>query len=154
MKKTVCSLLVILVILGAGYVSSANVKITESSLVRNAFGKVFPNAKAVKWEEDKKDFIVFFQDNKVANYCRLDAMGNFLEKGVAYTASLPTVIEDAIVARYEDAEEVDKYRVTLSDKTTAYLVVVENFSEYIEILVKDDGTVIRERQLPSEEDDD
>lgn len=149
-KLIVCTILT-LAIVGIGYTAFANVKLVDPAVL-SAFNKLFPEAQKVRWDEDGKAFMAFFENNKVASYCRLDASGNWMEKGVVHTKALPVIVEDAIVKLYEDAEEVEKYRVALPNDQKGYLVIIDNVSEYMELLVNDEGKVLRERSLPDEDD--
>ncbi|MGB0524746.1 MAG: hypothetical protein ACPGJS_17365 [Flammeovirgaceae bacterium] len=151
MKKVFLSVLTFIV-LGIAMNAQANVKEEAPNAVMTAFNKLFPKATDLVWEQDELAHIVYFNEGETAKYCRLDATGKWLEKGVAITTDLPKSITDVIGSRYETFEIAEQYAVTLANKKSATSVIFSVEGEYIELLISAEGKVLRERFLPTQEE--
>lgn len=146
MKKVILSF-GILMILGSVFVATAHSKVEEPKAVLTSFKKMFPNAEEVRYEHDEDEVMVFFREANTAKYCRLDSKGNWLEKGISFKGELPETVIDAINELYDDAEDIDMYTVELPDGKTGFMVLIESDDEQIEVLIRNDGKVLRERYL-------
>lgn len=152
MKKVFLSVLTVIA-LGIAMIAQANVYEGDApNVIQTAFNKLFPKATDVVWDQDENQHVFYFNDSETAKYCRLDATGKWLEKGIELTKSLPTNVSSMIASTYEESLIVEKYSVELSNKTSGFLVLIEMEDEMVELLIGTDGNVIRERALPTEQE--
>ena len=153
MKNRILSLLT-MALVGITMFAHANVKENNTpAAVQSAFTKLFPNAIDQVWEMDEQAHIVFFTENNIVKYCRLDATGKWIEKGEEFAAELPKGIVAGIAAKYESAEVSEKYSVIMANKKKGFLVLVDVEGDFIELLLSDKGEVLRERTLPNADED-
>lgn len=152
MKKLFLSVLTFTV-LGIAMNAQANVQEEAPSIITTAFNKLFPKATDLVWEQDDQEHVIYFNEGKMAKYCRLNAQGKWLEKGVMMTTDLATNVMDMITSSYGDIELSQKYSVTLLNKTQATLVIFTSDGEPIEMLVASNGTILRERYLPIDDEE-
>lgn len=109
----------------------------------DAFYALYPKAKNVRWEVDKADFLIFFQDGMTQKYCRLAANGNCLENGVA--VALPTQLQEA----YKPSSVFRAYRIAFTDGGKGHAVILHYDGGFVLEVLDDTGMLLREKFLPA-----
>jgi len=99
MKK----MLIIVALISLTLSISAKVKIEVNvpAVVKDAFAKLFPNVKEVKWEKENKDYEAGFVNNGEITTANFDKKGNLLEtETIIDIANLPKTIEEYLAEKY------------------------------------------------------
>jgi len=114
-----------------------------SKLVQR-FNETFPNAKNVKWVDDKAGFFVSFSQNGNYNKVFYDKGGNFVYSLKYFSGdALPINIIMALNEKYEAAKIIGATELTTQNNTVYSVKLTKADKIYATDLLAD-GTVIKE----------
>lgn len=110
-----------------------------------SFAKDFPTAKDVEWEESAALYRVEFEIDKMDYKAYYDKQGQlvFFKKEI-YVQNLPSVVKNAVVAKYADYK-IDDIDVYNKANVLTYEVKVEKGDLEYELLLDDAGTILSEK---------
>jgi hypothetical protein len=137
-------LLVITIALIAMYANAQSQKVEAvPPPISDAFTKLYPTIKTVKWEIENGKFEANFQVNKVETSATFDPAGNFLESESEIKVSeLPKKASDYVAKTYPKAKIKEASRITDAKGVITY----EAAWKGVEVIFDDKGTFIKEHK--------
>ncbi len=106
--------LIFLLVLFVFTISISAQKVNVPANVKDAFAKLYPNIKSVKWNmENKFEYEAEFKDNGRSTSVNIDKAGKLIETEVDITKSeLPKSVEEYIQKNYKDWQVTETSTVT------------------------------------------
>ena len=143
MKKIVIVLSACLLISLMGY----SQKITPDKVpapVKQAFAKKFPTATDIKYEMEKKDYEINFNDKGVEMSANFDATGKWLETETEMKESdLPKEVSASEVKNFTGFKISEVAKVETSNKELIYEIEIKKGKERNEIQFSPNGDILK-----------
>lgn len=121
------------------------------SKVETSFKAMFPNARNVKWHQDKSGYLVSFTQSGSAVKIMYDGKGKFVQSLRYYSEKdLPTNILLAVKNKYKGKAIYGVTERTTSNEVS-YHIIVSNGSMPENIVAYSNGTVTRDTPITGED---
>ncbi len=86
-----------------------------------SFNKMYPSAKEVKWDKEKDNYEVSFEENEMDNSILFDANGNVVETEIEIELNkLPSQILEYVKTHYSNQKVKDAAQITDAKGTITY----------------------------------
>ncbi len=112
-----------------------------------SFNQTFPNAKNVKWSDDKAGYFVSFNQNENFEKVLYNKQGEFVcSWKYSNGKELPTLIAMALNKNYSDSKVFGVTELTTPDKVV-YDIKLNNGSKWYCVTALADGTITKEKEF-------
>ena len=138
-------LLVIAIAFMATYANAQNAVKQVPQMLSDAFTKLYPSVKDVKWENEDGYFEAHFKMNKLEMSATFDPVGTFLESEVEIKVSqLPQSAFDYMVKTYPGQKPLEASKITSAKGIITYEAAIKT----AEVTFDDKGSFIKEEKIP------
>lgn len=139
MKK----LLLISLILSVGSLFAQETNVP--SLVKAKFNALYPHAEKVKWDVEKPNYEVNFEDDDTENSLLFDPKGNIVEIETALEEdNMPEAIEKSIETNFKGWELKEGAKIVRNGKTT-YEAELKKGEKKMDAIFTPDGKLVKKK---------
>ncbi|HEX5153865.1 MAG TPA: hypothetical protein VFW07_20600 [Parafilimonas sp.] len=128
------------------FIIGSSIAAAPGSKVLERFNETFPNAKNVKWNDNKKGYFVSFYQNDNFNKVFYNKAGNFVYS-LKYSNSdaLPTNIAMSVREKFEGAKIIGVTEAT-TQTNTVYNIKLSKGEKIYCVDLSPDGTVAKQEE--------
>ncbi len=119
--------------------------------VKQGFDKKYPGASEVRYEMQKKNYLISFKANEIASTTLFNSYGKWMETRTTITeAEFPKKVTKSIAKNFKGFTMSDPVKVEKPDKVFLYGMIMKNETQGYEVLITSKGDVERKMPLKKE----